>query len=162
MAKRAAELVNLGASKEMILDSLEFFRDQMRIYFTVGTLEYLYKGGRLSKTSALLGGILGIAPILGIENGEVVVVGKQRGVKKAWRKMIDLMDAETQCEPDVIVVGNSGTKDDVDRFVRLINKRLPGVSPQVILPGAAIGAHTGPGLQAVFYLAKKEPERSDG
>jgi DegV family protein with EDD domain len=162
MAKRAAELVKLGASKERILESLEFFRQEMRIHFTVGSLEYLYKGGRLSKTSALLGGFLGIAPILGIENGEVVVVGKQRGVKKAWRKMIDLMDAETQCEPTVIVVGNSGTLDDVDRFVRLMNKRIPGMNPDVILPGAAIGAHTGPGLQAVFYLAKKEPERSDG
>ncbi|BES64204.1 DegV family protein [Gottschalkiaceae bacterium SANA] len=162
MAKRAAELANLGVPKEMILESLNFFRDKMRIYFTVGTLEYLYKGGRLSKTSALLGGLLGIAPILGIENGQVVVIGKQRGVKKAWRKMIDLMDVETQCEPTMLVVGNSGTLDDVDRFLRLMSKRLPGVNPEVILPGAAIGAHTGPGLQAIFYLAEKEPEKSEG
>ncbi len=162
MAKRAAELANQGATKEMILESLEFYREKMRIYFTVGTLEYLYKGGRLSKTSAVLGGILGIAPILGIENGEVVVIGKQRGIKKAWRKMIDLLDFETQCEPSVIVVGNSGTQNEADRFLIFLGKRIQGEAPDVILPGAAIGAHTGPGLQAVFYLAEKEPKRLDG
>lgn len=162
MAKRAAELANQGAAKETILNSLEFYREKMRIHFTVGTLEYLYKGGRLSKTSAVLGGILGIAPILGIENGEVVVIGKQRGIKKAWRKMIDLIASETQGEPSVLVVGNSGAQDEADRFLAFLGKRIQGDTPEVILPGAAIGAHTGPGLQAVFYLAEKEPKRLDG
>jgi DegV family protein with EDD domain len=162
MAKRAAELANLGAAKETILASLIFYREQMRIYFTVGSLEYLYKGGRLSKTSAVLGGILGIAPILGIENGEVVVVGKQRGVKKAWRKIIDLIETETRGEPSLIVVGNSGAQDEADRFISFLGKRIQGEKPEVILPGAAIGAHTGPGLQAVFYLKEKESVRLDG
>jgi DegV family protein with EDD domain len=154
MAKRAAEMALAGASMEDIVMTLEDYRANMRIYFTVGTLEYLYKGGRLSKTSAVLGGILGIAPVLGIEDGQVVVIAKQRGAKKAWRKMADLVLADKKGTLKECVLGNSGSSEDEDRFKAFMERQLDQKDLDVILPGAAIGAHTGPGLQAIFYIAE--------
>lgn len=162
MAKRASQLAVEGASKDEILKVLEFYRDNMRILFTVGTLEYLYKGGRLSRTSAVLGGILGIAPVLGVENGEVIVVSKQRGVKKAWRKMMELVQQETRGALPFCILGNSGSAEEEERFRTFAQKQLNRNELDVILPGAAIGAHTGPGLQAIFYVVKEEPKRTEG
>ncbi len=162
MAKRAAQLAQEGGSKEEILELLAFYRENMQILFTVGTLEYLYKGGRLSRTSAVLGGILGIAPVLGVVEGEVVPVSKQRGVKKAWRKMTELVrEAQSGVLP-FCVLGNSGSNEDEDRFRAFAEKQLEEKDLDVILPGAAIGAHTGPGVQAIFYVTEEEPKRSDG
>jgi len=162
MAKRAAQLALEGIAKDEILEVLEFYRENMRILFTVGTLEYLYKGGRLSRTSAVLGGILGIAPVLGVEDGQVVVVAKQRGVKKAWRKMTEIVKVTQSGDLPFCILGNSGTVEDEERFRAFAEKQLDQKDLDVILPGAAIGAHTGPGLQAIFYVTKEEPKRSDG
>lgn len=162
MTKRAAQMAQQGVSKKEILKVLEFYRENMQILFTVGTLEYLYKGGRLSRTSAVLGGILGIAPVLGVVDGEVVAVAKQRGVKKAWRKMTEMVRESQSGFLPFCVLGNSGSNEDEDRFRAFVEKQLEQKDLDVVLPGAAIGAHTGPGVQAIFFVTKEEPKRSDG
>ena len=78
----AAELNKSGASKETIIHDIEFRCTHMEHLFTVEDLDFLAKGGRLSKASAFLGGLLNIKPLLHVENGKLVPLEKIRGKKK--------------------------------------------------------------------------------
>ncbi|OIK05448.1 fatty acid-binding protein DegV, partial [Bacillus sp. MUM 116] len=87
----AAKLSANNFSKEEILEDVVFKSQHMEHLFTVEDLDYLAKGGRVSKASAFLGGLLNIKPVLNVEDGKLVPIEKIRGKKKVLRRLIELM-----------------------------------------------------------------------
>ena len=126
-------------------------------WFTVDDLNHLHRGGRLSKTSAVMGSMLGIKPVLFINDaGSLRPAAKARGQKAALTKLLDKME---QIGVDVtkrpIFISHSDAKETVEMFIEMMSSRF-GIKRENITTGfigPIIGAHTGPGTVAVFFQA---------
>ena len=140
-----------GAPKELILEAAQFFCDHMEHSVTVETLEYLLKGGRISKTSATVGGLLGIKPIIIVDdNGALVSAEKVRGRKASLDRLIKRTgEVGKELSRQVISVVHGDCPETAEEVkARLIE--LYGCKDVIIGEiGCAIGAHTGPGIVGI-------------
>lgn len=129
------------------------------VYFTLETLEYLKRGGRVGSTTALVGGILGLRPILQLVNGEVSQLDNVRGKKKVLNLMSEAIVAALMDQKDNVnlAVGHILNETDASAFKQLVCSSLDTqfATPLVEI-GAAIGTHTGPGAMAFAYCKKYE------
>lgn len=152
---RAARLAREGATVEEIIDLSTYHAKHMEHIFTVDDLEYLYRGGRVSKTAAFVGTLLKIKPILHVEDGKLIPLEKIRGSKKVLNRMIEIMEERgTDFKNQVIGISHG---DDLARAQQLANMIEEKFGPQEIvieLVGSVIGAHSGPGTIALFFLNK--------
>ncbi|MEH7180860.1 DegV family protein [Neobacillus vireti] len=155
VVREAARLAAEDASKEEILKDVVFRSQHMEQIFTVDDLDYLAKGGRVSKASAFLGSLLNIKPILNVEDGKLVPIEKIRGKKKVYRRLIELMKERGEDFGDqVIGISHADTKETVEVVKALIEEELQPRETYVTNIGSAVGAHTGPGAIAIFFLSK--------
>ncbi|GAE93608.1 DegV family protein [Gracilibacillus boraciitolerans JCM 21714] len=107
---RAAELAQTGAGMDEILEVSKHFYEHMEHIFTVDDLEYLYRGGRVSKTAAFVGTLLKIKPLLHMEDGKLIPLEKIRGSKKVYKRMIEVMSKRgTDFENQVVGISHGGT-----------------------------------------------------
>lgn len=149
----AARMANKQASKEEILEAVQFRCEHMEHLFTVDDLDYLAKGGRLSKTSAFLGGLLNIKPLLNVENGKLVPIEKIRGKKKLYNRMIELMEQRgNNLDSQIIGISHADDIESANEMKERINATFNPQSVVITSIGAAIGSHTGPGTMAIFFL----------
>lgn len=155
---RALQLIVLGLPREEIVRELEEEKQRIVIYAAVDTLEYLLKGGRISKTSALVGDIIGIKPILTLEDGKLIPVGKAHGSKKS-HEFLNQMVKETGGIDLAMpyAVGYSGaSRSSLQKYLdsnKEIIATLPH-SPDVVQIGTAVGTHAGPGAVLVTFFRK--------
>jgi DegV family protein with EDD domain len=153
VVKEAARLAAENESKEEILKDVLFRSQHMEQLFTVEDLDYLAKGGRVSKASAFLGGLLNIKPILNVEEGKLVPIEKIRGKKKVYRRLVELMKERGQDFSDqVIGISHADTADTLEEVKALIEEEVHPREIYVTNIGSAVGAHTGPGAIAIFFL----------
>ncbi|MGI6072879.1 MAG: DegV family protein [Lachnospiraceae bacterium] len=153
----AVEKKNEGASIEEVADYAREKIPQIAHWFTVDNLVYLKRGGRISATTALLGGALNIKPILHADNeGRLASCEKARGRRKSLKGLVSKYGEtaiETGRGPVYI------THADCEEDARIIEQELKekyGVSVDMIFDiGPVIGAHCGPGTVALFFLAKQ-------
>jgi DegV family protein with EDD domain len=96
MVQKAAEMAAAGATHAQIVAQMLQMRDEIHITFALDTLEYLQRGGRIGKAQALVGSLLNFKPLLGIQAGEVVPVGRARSRRKALDKMLEMLSQEVQ------------------------------------------------------------------
>lgn len=153
---KAAEMLEENKSKEDIFKMLEHYREHGEHIFTVDDIEYLYKGGRVSRTSAFVGGLLNIKPILGFEDGKIKALDKVRGSKKLVNKVIEYIDKrQDNLKNQVISIGYS----DNYEFMEIIkNKIVEKYGCDKIITeyiGSVVTAHSGPGTLAIFFLNKE-------
>ena len=154
VVERLLRMQRNGASKDLLIEAAHFFCEHMEHAVTVMELEYLFKGGRLSKTSFLAGTVLDIKPIIIVdENGSLKAVEKVRGWKKAQKRILDMV-GEKGSNLDKQMVGVVyGTDLQGFEFIKeQLRERyhVKGILETRI--GCAIGAHTGPGILAVVFL----------
>ena len=162
MVKRAAAMRDAGADPADVLAALERLRDRAYLIFTVGTLEFLQKGGRIGRAGAMLGGLLNIKPLLTLENGAVAPAGKARGAKKAIREIVARVKAYREKHPDgelVLYFLHIQAEEAAARLSDAIRAegiefRDGGSNPL----GAVIGVHVGPGVHGLYAFADPEPE----
>ncbi len=88
---KAAQMAKEGKSQEEIITTTKFYAEHMEHIFTVDDLEYLYRGGRVSRTAAFVGELLKIKPILDVEDGYLIPIEKIRGRKKVLKRMVEIM-----------------------------------------------------------------------
>ena len=130
-----------------------------RVYFTLDTLEYLKRGGRVGPTTALVGGILGLRPILQLVDGEVSQLDNVRGKKRVLKLMEEAIVAALDGETGNIslCVGHIRNHDEAAAFQANVEAAL---NMKIINPitsvGATIGTHAGPGALAFAYCRKYE------
>ncbi len=155
LVKEAVRLRNEGLSLDDLASRISHMAEHMTHLFTVENLDYLAAGGRVSKSSAFIGGLLSIKPILHVEDGKLIPIEKIRGRKKAINRMIEMM-AERGGDFSTKTVGISHGDDSefVQEVQSLIEQKLNPKSFVVTTIGAAIGAHAGPGTIAIFFTDK--------
>lgn len=156
LVKEAVRLRNEGLSLEDLTTRISTMAEHMTHLFTVENLEYLANGGRISKSSAFIGGLLSIKPILHVEDGKLIPLEKIRGRKKAINRIIEIM-AERGGDFSNKTVGISHGDDQefVEEVQSLIEQKLQPKSFVITQIGSAIGAHAGPGTIAIFFTDKE-------
>ncbi|AIY78155.1 DegV family protein [Bacillus anthracis] len=153
----AAKMAKDGASKEDILKRVDFLMNHMEHIFTVADLQYLVRGGRLSKVAGFIGGLLNIKPILNVEEGKLVPLEKVRGKKKVLGRIVDIMEERgKELKGQTIGITHGDDLETAEALKALITERFGCEAFIVNTIGAAIGAHTGPGVITLFFLNKVE------
>lgn len=153
----ANNMLKEDKSKEEIVDWVEQNKLKIVHWFTVEDLNHLYRGGRVSKTSAAVGTLLNIKPILHVDNeGRLVSVEKARGRKKSLSILVNKM-AETIINPEeqVIFISHGDSSEDVEYVKEKILEKIKVKDIMINYIGSAVGTHSGPGTIAVFYLGKE-------
>lgn len=154
-----AKLAKSGASVEEIVKQAKHQAKHMEHIFTVDDLEYLYRGGRVSKTSAFVGGLLRIKPILHVDEGKLVPIEKLRGSKKVLGRMIELMEERGRdLENQVIGISHGDDIERAEALSKLIQEKFGVQQNNIVIEmvGAVIGAHAGPGTLSVFFSNQPE------
>lgn len=153
----AAKIAKDGASKEDILNRVAFLMNHMEHIFTVADLQYLVRGGRLSKVAGFIGGLLNIKPILNVEEGKLVPLEKVRGKKKVLSRIVDIMEERGKdLKGQTIGMTHGADLETAEALKSLITERFGCEVFIVNTIGAAIGAHTGPGVITLFFLNEVE------
>ncbi|EKS8351042.1 DegV family protein [Bacillus cereus] len=153
----AAKMAKDGASKEDILNRVAFLMNHMEQIFTVADLQYLVRGGRLSKVAGFIGGLLNIKPILNVEEGKLVPLEKVRGKKKVLSRIVDIMEERGKdLKGQTIGITHGDDIETAEALKSLITERFGCEVFIVNTIGAAIGAHTGPGVITLFFLNEVE------
>ncbi|WP_077211156.1 DegV family protein [Bacillus dakarensis] len=154
----AAEMAKSGASKEEIIKDIEFRCNHLESLFTVDDLDHLAKGGRVSKASAFVGGLLNIKPLLNVEDGKLVPIEKIRGQKKLLRRIIELMkERGTSLDKQRIGISHADNMDTALEMKRMITETFSPMEVVITDIGSTIGSHTGPGAIAIFFLNEIPP-----
>ena len=150
----ALKLVEAGKSGQEILEALMEKRKEVRLYAMVDTLEYLKKGGRLSASVAFVGGVLNLKPIICLEEGEIKVVGKARGMKAAFTALTKACQDNGVKTEEPFMLGYTGCSDENLAKYMAENTDLWPVDSKKVIVGATIGTHAGPGAVAMAFFAK--------
>jgi DegV family protein with EDD domain len=157
VVKSAAEMAANGASKEEIIDDIHFRSQHMEHLFTVEDLDYLAKGGRLSKASAFLGGLLNIKPLLHVEEGKLIPIEKIRGKKKLLKRILDVMEERgIDLEHQVVGISHGDDEEAALEMKAMIEERFGTKDFYINIIGSAVGSHAGPGTLALFFLNAKK------
>lgn len=145
----------------MTLEELVQWLEENKLHIchnvTVDDLNHLYRGGRISKTTAVLGTLVQIKPIIHMnDEGKLIVIGKERGRKKALNTIVDMMGKQMEgYENDLVMVTHGDCLEDAEYVKSQIQKKY-GIQNVVINGiGTVIGTHTGPGVVAVFCMGEK-------
>lgn len=150
---KAAQLAKQGKSKAEILETVRFYNRHMEHIFTVDQLEYLQRGGRVSRTAAIIGGLLSIKPVLDVEDGKLVPIEKVRGRRKVLERMLDLMEERgAGLQNQGIGISHGDDAETAETLKQLIAERFGCTRFVVSMVGAVIGAHSGPGTLALFFM----------
>lgn len=151
----ALELLDRGLSAPEIAEELTAVREKAQLLAVVDTLEYLQRGGRVSKTVALAGGLLNVKPIIGIVDGEIKMIGKARGNKQANALMNREIEKLGVDFDKPILLGYTGTSDALLRqYMEESGGFWQGRQLPSSIVSAVIGTHAGPGAVAVAFFAK--------
>ena len=156
LVKYAFELLDQGMEAEAIAEELTRIREKVHLMAVVDTLEYLQKGGRVSKAVAIAGGLLAIKPIIGISSeGKIEVLGKARG-NKAANAMMNKKALELDIDfTKPVMVGYTGTEDTLlQKYLQESESFFEGHGYDKSIVGAVVGTHAGPNAVAIAFFSK--------
>lgn len=124
---------------------------------TVDDLNHLHRGGRISKTTAILGTLVQIKPIIHMDNnGMLQVIGKERGRKKSLNKIVDMSVEQSEgWDNDIIMITHGDCIEDAEYVAKLVREKMGVDNILINNIGTVIGSHTGPGVVAVFCMGSK-------
>ncbi|MFS1515664.1 DegV family protein [Bacillus sp. SCS-151] len=155
IVEKAVELSKTLAYQDLI-EAIQFHCKHMEHIFTVDNLEYLARGGRVSRTSAFVGGLLNIKPLLHVEDGKLIPLEKIRGNKKVIKRMIDLMrERGVDLSTQTIGISHGDNEEGALLLQEKIKDEFGCDQFLINTIGCAIGAHAGPGTLALFFLNDK-------
>jgi DegV family protein with EDD domain len=121
---------------------------------TADTLKYLYMGGRIGKAKHLMGTLLNIKPLIGMEDGIIVPLGSARSRKRAYRKMADMVEAAVGRIGKIkIAYVHAAAQEETEKLKAMIETRLTCVESLVAELSPALGVHTGPGTTGVCFFS---------
>ncbi len=146
-----------GTTDEEIEQLIERFKRTNGVVFTLATLDYLQKGGRIGKGQALAGTLLNVKPILSIADGVVEPIAKVRGRQKALEEFGKLFTARTAEAPDGaglrVAIAHASAPEWIDVLTDLAEKARPKATLELVeILGAVVGTHAGPGAVGFFWF----------
>ena len=124
---------------------------------TVDDLNHLQRGGRISKTTAVLGTLVQIKPIIHMDDaGSLQVIGKERGRKKSLNKIVNMAVEQSKgWDNDIIMITHGDCIEDAEYVAKLVREKMGIDNILINNIGTVIGSHTGPGVVAVFCMGNK-------
>ncbi len=153
LVKQAKTWVDEGKKPETILKDLKALASREVVYFLVDTLEYLHKGGRIGNASFLIGSVLQMKPILGLDNGKVTAIEKQRTSHKALSRLKELVIEQCpQGDQSLITVSHCGGQVRAEQLAQELGVVLSVPSIPVYEVPPAIVVHGGPGIISVSFF----------
>lgn len=154
----AVKLRDEGKSIEQVYNWLEANKLHLAHWFTVDDLMFLFRGGRVSRTSAWAGTLLNIKPVMHMDDeGHLIPLEKVRGRKKSLNALVDHMaqTANAPVEDQTVFISHGDCIDDANYVADLVRKRFGVKDIYINYVDPVIGAHSGPGTLALFFLASE-------
>ena len=141
---------------DYIINKLNEYKEKVEVYFSVDSLDYLYKGGRISGTKATIGTILNIKPILKIEDGVVKQKTQVRGSKKIIPTLIEQLKLQVgdDFSDKEVYVGYGDDIEECNKFVEKVKNELSPKSVKIFQIGACVACHSGPDVFGLACLNK--------
>jgi DegV family protein with EDD domain len=143
----AAELASQGADAESIVQRVSAMREHVQTYFSVATLEFLRRGGRIGRAGALLGSVLQVKPVLCIRDGLVTPLERVRTFDRALNRIVELTREVDRGQGLCVIVGHADAEGDAERVARELEPIAETLLIQLL--GPVVGAHAGPGVVGV-------------
>lgn len=153
-ALEAVRMVREGCRAQEILNRLLYLQNHLAVYFIFDSLEYLRKGGRIGKATALAGKVMGIKPLLTFFEGEPKNVDKVRGVQAGCKKLVEGFLRHAADLHHVMVI-SSCAPERVEMITRMLQTHISDIAITYVEIGAVIGTYVGPGGIALVYEEKE-------
>lgn len=155
-------LVYYAARKQsMAIEDLAKWVEENKLrfihWFTVDDLVYLKRGGRVSGATAAIATILNIKPVMHVDNeGYLVAVEKVQGRKKSLRALFERMEKTVDTKAtDTVFIGHCASKEDAEYVASLVHEKYPDMMVHLDDIGTSVGAHSGPGTIALFFIGSE-------
>ena len=144
-----------GTSDEEVDELVARFQRDNGLLFTVDTLEFLARGGRIGRAAAFAGTLMHVKPILAIRDGEIVPMKRVRGNRKAMQEFVDAFRSQTRDEPGLRVgIAHADAPERGAELVKMVRDLRPQAEIEIeTMLGTVIGAHSGPGAVGFFWFA---------
>jgi DegV family protein with EDD domain len=157
MVIEAARSALAGKSLVDVVDQVKQMIPATRMIQTADTLRYLYMGGRIGKAKHLVGSLLNIKPLIGMENGVIVPLGTARSRRRAYEAMAEMVASSVgQFGRIKMAYVHAAALDEVDKIRRLVEQRVQVVETIVAELSPALGVHSGPGTAGLCYYPLPE------
>ena len=149
-----------GTTDEQVDALVERHRRRAGLFFTVETLEFLVRGGRIGRARGWAGELLHIKPILSIKEGEVLPVKRVRGNRKAFLEFASAFEADTRDSPDLRVgIAHADAPEKAEALAEMVRRTRPQAQLEVVTElGPVVGAHAGPGTVGVFWFEDSDSD----
>ena len=146
-----------GMSVEELADWVEQNKLHVCHNVTVDDLHHLQRGGRVSKTAAVLGTMVQIKPIIHVDDeGKLQVIGKERGRKRSIQKIVDMsVERSKGWDNEIIMITHGDCPEDAEYLAKVVREKMGVENILINNIGTVIGSHTGPGVLAVFHMGGK-------
>lgn len=146
-----------GMSVEELADWVEQNKLHVCHNVTVDDLHHLQRGGRVSKTAAVLGTMVQIKPIIHVDDeGKLQVIGKERGRKRSIQKIVDMsVERSKGWDNEIIMITHGDCLEDAEYLAKVVREKMGVENILINNIGTVIGSHTGPGVLAVFHMGGK-------
>lgn len=155
LVRRSIDKKNQGATIDDIIGYIEEECEYINHIGFIDSLDHLKRGGRISKTTALIGGIVGIKPIISVTSGGVLEqVAKARGIAKAYQYIIDKMK-ENLIEGEDVYISHCDNLENAEQLKALILENTIAKNVHIYYLGNTIGCHLGPDSVIAFFKGKK-------
>jgi DegV family protein with EDD domain len=147
-----------GTTDEEIDKFVEYYQREHHLLFTVNTLEYLAKGGRIGRAAAFAGNLLNVKPILAIRDGEVIPLKRVRGNHKAFAEFREQFVSTTTDSPNLKVgIAHAAAPERLQALRELVEHERPNAQIEIATTlGAVVGTHAGPGTVGFFWFLDEE------
>ena len=153
----ANEMLKSGKNKEEIVNWLEDNKLKVNHWFTVEDLNHLFRGGRVSKTTAMVGSLLSIKPVMNVDNeGRLTPIEKARGRKKSLTSLINkVVEGIVNPDEQIIFISHGDCIEDAEYIKEKLLEKINVKDVIINYVGPVIGSHSGPGTLAIFYIGKE-------
>lgn len=153
MVIEAARAALAGKSLDEIVALVKKMIPVTRMIQTADTLKYLYMGGRIGRAKHLVGTLLNIKPLIGMEDGLIVPLGQARSRKRAYRKIVDMVEAAVGRMGKIkIAYVHAAAREEAEKLEAMVEARLTCVESVIAELSPALGVHTGPGTAGVCFF----------
>ncbi len=154
LVTQAVKLKKSGKTAREIVETLEEMKGKLSFYAAVDTLKYLKKGGRLSGTAAMMGGLLHIKPLIGIVDGKVEAIAKARGMGAAQDWLLERFRQEAPDMRHGIFFGHTNAAAACEAFQQKVLAEAGDCDHKIIDIGSVVATHAGPGCVGFSYFKK--------
>lgn len=152
---QAAKMTRAGRPKSEIIDMIRFNSEHVEHIFTIDDLRHLHRTGRISRTSAIIGDLLGIKPILDVEDGKIIPIEKARGQNKALKRILEIMEERGASDNRIIGISHADDLEIALKLKCMIEEKFGIKDFMINLIGSALGVHLGIGGVGVFFFNKQ-------